>query len=938
MGDSIDPLDFASGHPPEAEDESSGHLSRMTFRRSAAADGAFLEASAACMALLGHAPERLLSGEVRYADLIHPDDRPAVEKALAEARTQGGSYRINYRIERRQGGERWLLETGNCVRRPGAPAVFEGVLLDVTREREAVQALREEAQNLRSVLSNAPILLFSVDREGHFVIGEGRGLESLGLRPGDWAGLSVFELFDGAPGALASIRRALAGEEVTSIDEMEGVVFETRYAPVRAPDGSVLGTIGVSLDVTQRERALASLRESETRLQAIAEHSQDVIFELDVEGVVHYVSPGVRKLLGMEPRDLIGRSVFSVVHPEDRDRILEGMAASARANLEGRAVFRIRNQSGEWRWVETAARFFRSSGGELRSVGVSRDVTEREEAQRALERRLEIERRTAEISRRFLALGADEIDAEIVRSLEELARLAEADHALMLVVADKPGNAEQRFEWGDAELRGPDSFRSDWAARQLLSGRAMHVRSVDELPEEAAKERAEMLSRGVHACLAIPLRFGDRFAGFVGFESRGGHRTWSEQETSLLRIAGEIFASALRRKRAEEALRESQTQLLQVQKMEAVGRFAGGIAHDFNNLLMVISGGAREVLSHLRAGQPGHEDVLEIRGAAERATSLTRRLLAFARRKTLTAGRIDLNDVIGDMAGMLERLLGEDIELVLQADSNLGAIHGDAAQIEQILVNLSANARDAMPTGGRLLVSTFERDVTDDDAALLGLSPGRHVVLRVADTGSGMDAHTQARVFEPFFTTKDPDKGTGLGLAIVYGIVQDSDGVIRVDSSPGQGTAFEIFFPRRDGVDGEDSARNAAAEREGRETVLLVEDEPAVRRLLRRALEFSGYRVLEATDGEEALRVSADHRGEIHALVSDVIMPRLGGRELARRLMQSRPGLRVLLVSGYPEDPRGSHRDPLPAQAFLQKPFTAEDLISKLQELLESDS
>jgi signal transduction histidine kinase/CheY-like chemotaxis protein len=393
------------------------------------------------------------------------------------------------------------------------------------------------------------------------------------------------------------------------------------------------------------------------------------------------------------------------------------------------------------------------------------------------------------------------------------------------------------------------------------------------------------------------------------------------------------------RKRAEVALRESENQLRQAQKMEAVGQLAGGIAHDFNNLLMVIQGDSDLIRRKIPEDHPLRRNVDGIREASQQAAALTRQLLAFSRKQVLAPKVLDLNGIVGGMQAMLQRLLGETIHLVFVPRPDLGYVKADPGQLEQVIMNLVVNARDAMPDGGRLTMETGHLEL--DTATALGhgeATAGHYVALAVTDTGTGMDAATRARLFEPFFTTKEPGRGTGLGLSTVYGIVRQSGGHIWVHSEPGQGTTLKICLP----VVAEEPEREAppleavGGGRRGAETVLLVEDAPRVREVVREILEMNGYRVLEAKHGQDAIELTERHKGSIQLMVTDVVMPQMSGRELAQHLARTRPDMRVLFMSGYTDNAIVRHGVLEPGTAFLSKPFTPDALAAKVREVLDA--
>jgi PAS domain S-box-containing protein len=378
-------------------------------------------------------------------------------------------------------------------------------------------------------------------------------------------------------------------------------------------------------------------------------------------------------------------------------------------------------------------------------------------------------------------------------------------------------------------------------------------------------------------------------------------------------------------------------QLRQSQKMQAVGQLAGGVAHDFNNLLMVVKGHAEILLGRVTSGSPLRNSIEQIDKAADRAASLTRQLLAFSRMQVLQPRVLDLNEVVGGMTKMFSRVIGENIEMVFVPGAKLGRVKADPGQIEQVLLNLVVNARDAMPEGGRVTIETSNVQLDREYSATHhNIEPGPWIMLTVTDTGCGMDTETQSRIFEPFFTTKAQGKGTGLGLATVYGVVKQSGGFIYVYSEVGHGTTFKIYLPEVSAAADRDAAeKTVAPPPRGSETILFVEDEESVRELVRDYLATTGYRVLEAVDGVQALEIAADHKGTIEILVTDVVMPRLGGRELASRIAAQRPNVKVLFISGYTDDSIFRHGVLEGGVAYLQKPFNLKAIAQKIREVLD---
>jgi signal transduction histidine kinase/CheY-like chemotaxis protein len=442
----------------------------------------------------------------------------------------------------------------------------------------------------------------------------------------------------------------------------------------------------------------------------------------------------------------------------------------------------------------------------------------------------------------------------------------------------------------------------------------------------------------------VPVRIGERVVGVLSIRSRqdGGfaeeHLTVATAFASQAAVALENSRLYQETQRAYDELAATQEQLTQARKMEAVGRLAGGIAHDFNNLLTVMIGRTQLLLRQLPTGDPVRPAVELVEETADRAADLTRQLLAFSRKQILQPAVLNLNAAVASMGEMLHRVIGEDIALVTALDPTLGCVKADPSQIEQIVINLAVNARDAMPQGGRLTLETANVEL---DAAYarthVGVQPGPHVMLAVSDTGVGMDQGTLGRIFEPFFTTKGPGKGTGMGLATVYGIVNQSGGHLWVYSEPGHGATFKIYLPRVDQAAEPASPRAASAPiAEGRETILLVEDEARVRQLACDILQASGYTVLEARHGHAALEVCQNHTGTIDLLLTDVVMPSMNGRELAERLAPLRPDMAVLYTSGYTDNAIVLHGVLDARTVFLQKPFTPDALARKVRQVLDA--
>ena len=502
--------------------------------------------------------------------------------------------------------------------------------------------------------------------------------------------------------------------------------------------------------------------------------------------------------------------------------------------------------------------------------------------------------------------------------------------------------------WGDAhEIMVTPRLHlgESLSGRVAVSGEALVVADLASDPRLLPAHRETSCRLGYRGMLVVPVKIGERVAGVLSIRTKRDSGFSSEDVALALAFASQA-AVALENsrlyqetRRAYDELSTTQDQLTQARKMEAVGRLAGGVAHDFNNLLTVMIGRSQLLLRRLETQDSVRPELELIQEAAGQAAELTRQLLAFSRKQVLRPTVLDLNRAVANLGAMLKRLIGEDIVLVTELAPTLGCVKADPGQIQQVVMNLAANARDAMPRGGRLTIETANVDLDATYARRhAGVPPGPYVMLAVTDTGLGMAPETQAHIFEPFFTTKGPGQGTGLGLATVYGVVKQSDGHIWVYSEPGRGTTFKIYLPRVNAtVTPEETDPNGAPLSPGHETILLAEDAPAVRALARDVLQAQGYTVLEAQHGREALTIGEQHAGPIHLLLTDVVMPEMNGRELVERLAPIRPTTPILYMSGYTDNVVVHHGVLDRSAVFLEKPFTPAALVCKVRQVLDTN-
>jgi PAS domain S-box-containing protein len=644
-------------------------------------------------------------------------------------------------------------------------------------------------------------------------------------------------------------------------------------------------------EIAERRTAERRLRASELRFQTLADNSPTGIFHSDAAGRTVYVNRAWSEIAGMELEQAAGNGWQQAIHPEDRERKLADWAEALEDGAPvGGGEYRMLLPDGSEKWVVGQAVPLRDGDGAVSGfVGTLTDITERRLAEEALRRS----------EQKFRTLFEESQDTIYISTPD--GRLLDINPAGVSLFGYD--SADEMLE---VDLTTQIYLRAEDRAHMLR-----------ELSLNGYVQDLE---------LRVQTKQGKRLTVLATASAERDERGRVVSMRGMLRdVTGQ---------------RDLENQLRQAQKMEAVGRLAGGVSHDFNNLLTAILGYADLLALAIPDDSPLRHNTDEIKAAAQRGADLTRQLLAFGRRQVLAPETLDLNQTVATIEKLLRRVIGEDIELATELDPDLGAVRADPSQIEQVLLNLGINGRDAMPQGGVLTLRTGNVEIKSlEEVSPLGLVDGDYVMLEIEDSGVGIDEEIKDRIFEPFFTTKSRSKGSGLGLATVYGIVHQSGGQIEVQSEPGHGSRFRILLPR---VEGEPTRvaplPQSLGMPKGEETVLLVEDEPAVREYLRSLLRRLGYLVVVAGDGVRALEVATRWAGDFDLLLSDVVMPRMNGVELARKLTAERPALRVLLMSGHADKPEALMEQRLrgaPVE-FLQKPFSSVTLANRVRRILDA--
>jgi two-component system, cell cycle sensor histidine kinase and response regulator CckA len=675
-----------------------------------------------------------------------------------------------------------------------------------------------------------------------------------------------------------------------AVQRGDGALVEVDFSMSVSESDGKASVLSIGRDVTERNRAAAALRDAQQRLHHVVSSSPAVLYSLRFDGdtlVSTWVSDNVLGVTGFTSEEVAGTKWWSeLVHPDDQARVVAHPARLTPGTVA--REYRFRHKDGGYRWVHDEQVLIKDADGQPEVIGSWSDVTGRKDA----------ELRLKESEEQYRLLFDSNPYPMWVIDLETLAFMAVNDAA----VSHYGWSREEFLRMTPADIRVPEAVPEFLA---IITG-------ARGAPRGQEKSRSSRHRKRDGTEIEVEL-----VATSIVFQGRPAR---------LALVADVTEKSAL------------QAQLVQSQKMDAVGQLAGGVAHDFNNLLGVITGYSELLIRELAPESRARKRAEEVKHAADRAAALTRQLLAFGRRQVLQPKVLDLNEIVSEVEKMLQRLITETIQIVSVGGVGLGRVRADAGQIEQVLMNLAINARDAMPSGGRLVIETANAEL--DEAYVRThpeAHPGRYVVLVVTDTGQGMDARTMSRIFEPFFTTKEEGKGTGLGLATVYGIVRQSGGTVDVYSEPGHGTAFKVYLPRVD-EDVERAAGGASAvPAGGAETILLVEDAEALRVLVRELLESSGYTVLDSGAPEGALALVQSTASPIDLILTDMVMPGMSGPELAKQITALKPKIRVVFMSGYSEQIVGDAGTLAPGAHFLQKPFKMNSLLTTIRAALDAD-
>ncbi len=843
--------------------------------------------------------------------------------------------------------------------------LFEGKGHDIAFAEDAIDACRKLEQftslppatdanpsptdvlsmdrNWRSFFKSATAGLAVIDGQQRFVYLNETLAKMNGYLVSEHLGKTMREILPELADTLEGFHsRVMTGESILNI-EFSGEVpsdpgtprqWSASYFPIFGNCEKPTGMGAIVVDVTERHRAEKALREKEQLFRQVTETIQDV-FWMTAEDMadILYVSPIYETIWGRKlsrlktnPLDWLESIVI-----EDRSRVFEAFKkidGSQKVTVE----YRILRPDGSIRWIhDTGFPVLDETGKMYRVTGIARDITEQKKAHLRDEA-------FASLGRHLSAATNQREAGQIIASVSD--KIFGWDCYTFDIYSDEEDKVSSilYFDCIDqrrVEVAGAGNVPTRRQKRVIKDGPLLILREPPYVPADDAELFGDM-NRLSASIMCVPIRNGAKTLGLLSIQSYKP-KHYSNDDLNVLQHLAEHCSGALERIKAEEKLRSTAEQLRQAQKMEAVGRLAGGVAHDFNNLLTVITGYSDVLLFDESLSKEKADQIKEISAAAHRAAGLTRQLLAFSRKQKITLKPVSLNELIEDVQKMLRRIIGEDVRLENSFAPRLPLILADTGMMEQILMNLAVNARDAMPNGGKLFINTDAVTVTPDYVRHNSEArPGKFVCLTVRDTGCGMSPEILARLFEPFFTTKDQGKGTGLGLATVYGITQQHEGWIEVESAVDAGTAFKLFFPTTEKKNAMDQSTVRPKIRGGTETILLVEDDAGVRSLARHILRRYGYNVIEAQSGVEALKVWDEVGGTVDLLLTDIVMPDgITGPDLAKRLQDKKPGLIVLFTSGYSLTTIGPDVDLRDGENFLQKPYHPDKLATLVRTRLD---
>ena len=909
--------------------------------------------------MTGYQPEEMLGRNVE--SFMFPDDLNDHREKMKE-RKQGLDAHYERRLRRKNGSVLWTLVSAaahldDTGRFAGSFAMFA----DITERKQAQFLLRESEERFRTLVESAPEAIF-IQTDSRFSYLNKACVSLLGGRsPDDILGHPILDHFHQSCHEIVRQRIRTLNEQSSVVDFLEEVMVRLDGSTVDVEISAVPfvfsgknGALVFVREITERKRAAEALQESERFARATLDGLSGGIAILDQNGRIEAVNASWRKFARENNADL--QKVF-----EGADYLYTCDTADG-PDSEGAKKFAqgIRDVIGgvfseysqeypchsprEQRWfIGRVTRF--PGQGQTRAVVSHENITARKHAEEALLRQSAVDSALAEIAAAMLKPGAKMED--VAFTVSRHARfLTKSQHCYVSSIdpikrdvtvhtfTAMLGN-ECRIIGGETRTffhKGTNGIYPGLWGESLNTGKPLFTNDPAAHPTSAGIPNGHV---NLDNFLAVPVLVEGIVLGQIALANSA--RPYTEDDQEAIRRIAELYGMFLRDQQAKKNLERSEEQLRQAQKMEAIGQLAGGVAHDFNNMLQVILGNTGFALEEAGPGTPLSESLFEIKNAANRSRELTKQLLAFARKQTIAPKVLDLNETVEKLLKMLRRLLGEDIDLLWRPAQKLGKVKMDPSQLDQLLANLLVNAKDAIGGGGKVTIETKNVHFNEEQCSLNpGSTPGYYIMLAVSDNGCGMEKEILDKIFEPFYTTKEMGKGTGLGLSMVYGIVKQNNGFINVYSEPGKSTTFKIYMPLHEAEEADEDQAIAPKEATGGdEVLLLVEDEGALLRLVKKLLEKLGYTVLSATSPEKALQLASEYAGPIHLLITDVVMPEMSGRDLLGKFNQLRPGVKCLYMSGYTANAIAHHGILDEGVHFLQKPFSVDEIAKKVRAVLD---
>lgn len=834
--------------------------------------------------------------------LLHPDDRERHVSLVRKIAENGGSYHSEFRIIREDNGEIvWLEENASAfLDEENQIQKVVGIAVDVTERKKSENALRESEERFKTQYRELPVPAYTWQKSGDdFILTDYNKIaqQLSGGKIAEYLGARASKLFADLPKLCTGIKECFEQKKSISFEmpypsrltnEVKQLIFNLAYIQ---PDFVMIYT----LDVTEFRQTINSLKTSENRFLLVSQATNDVLWDWDLKNDSVWWNENISQIFGHDEEKITTKVDFwyENIHPAEAKKVIDGInkVISGEQNFWS-AEYRFRQGDGSYAYVFDRGYVERDKSGQaVRMIGAMMNMTKRKWAEIEL---LESKDRLA-IAQQVAKIGSFELNLQTGKLI--------TSKQLEDIYAAAPNfNNDIEYWMKFVHPEDVESVRKNFLLAQ----------ETGELNYEFRIYSSDGKLHWIQCHL----------------------KTFYDENNQPQRLIG-VNMDITRRKFAEEALRKSQEQLAQSQKLESVGRLAGGIAHDFNNMLTAINGYSELILKSLKEDDPIRRKVVEIKKAGERSVDLTRQLLAFSRRQILQPKLIDLNQVITDMSQLLKRLIGEDIHLTINLYKDNCCILADPGQISQVIMDLAVNARDAMPEGGKLLIEAVNIHVDEKYASkYTSMEIGNYVMLTVKDSGIGIDEENLQFIFEPFFTTKK--SGTGLGLSTVYGIIKQSGGYIRAESQKGKGSAFTVLLPQiKEKTNAEKASFQEKIVASGNEKILLVEDEESVRKLLSQVLRNYGYHITEASNGVEALKICRENKLEIDLAITDVVMPKMGGHMLSDELAKIYPHLKVLFISGYVGDKTLLGNKIIPDKNFVPKPIAPDILASRVRQILD---